>query len=331
MTTDFGLTLGGGGAKGFAHVGVLNTLKEAGLDFGIVTGTSIGSLVGAIYACGEIEKFEETIRALKLIDLPRLLDPTISSQGFLSGRAALELLGKHLNVQLIEELPKRYAAISADLLTATKTVSSSGNLLNAIRASIAVPGLFTPIVHENKLLVDGGILDPLPVQTAMDLGARLVVAVDLYGHIGQERTGNSSNARSAVARTTVLNQCLPASIDHLVNYMRQLPEKFPLLKSPLGKSPTGSTNDEGCSANILEIVIRSQQVIQHHLTRLQLQTALMRDTSVVIVLSPDVSDFGFLDFHRAEELIASGRNEAQRRLPEIIELINSASKSQETL
>jgi NTE family protein len=177
-----GIALGGGGAKGFAHIGVLKTLTAAGIDCDIVAGTSIGALIGALYAEDSLLKVEKEAIKIKLTDIPILLSPTWSRQGFFSGKNVLQKLDSYISSKLIEELPKPYAAVCVDLMNSSIKTFTSGDIRQAIRASIAIPAVFTPVIIDDKILIDGAVLEPVPVDAARMLGADFVIAVDLFGN-----------------------------------------------------------------------------------------------------------------------------------------------------
>lgn len=294
-----GIVLGGGGAKGLAHIGVLKTLRKHGIEAQVITGTSIGSFVGAAYACDRLDEMERRFLDISFKDIPRLLNPTLSSQGFFSGKNALTELSSILNVQNIEDLPRRFAAIAVDLMQAEIVSFNSGNLLDAVRASIAVPGLFTPVISDNRLLVDGGVLEPVPVAEAIKLGAEYVIAVDLYARTPQTK----------LHRTAILPKLtLPPSIDNVLSYMKSLPGKLPMLKSAYESPETVDIH-----ANVFDIFQRTLHVSQYHM-------AIMRYTQHPphVLLRPDVADVGFLDFHKTEELIRRGQAEAEAFAEEIL-------------
>lgn len=292
-----GVALGGGGARGLAHIGILQALKAAGIEAQIVTGTSIGAYVGAAYACNKLDEMEKIFLNTGLADLPGLLGPTLSSQGLFSARNALAALSDLLSVQKIENMPRRFAAVSVDLLKAETVVHTTGDLQSAVRASLAVPGLFTPVVQGSQLLVDGGVLEPVPVQAARNLGADVVIAIDLFRNTPSERLG----------LPPLLTPQLPPKVDKVLEHLRNLPRKIPLLQTVKEGKDT-----EDLDANMFDLVHRTLQVIQYHMTSLRF--ALY---PADLVLAPNVADFSFLDFHRASELTARGRDEVSLHLPAI--------------
>lgn len=175
-----GIALGGGGARGWAHIGVLAALAEAGIEPEIICGTSIGALVGGIHAAGKLDELERWVVALRRREVLTLVDPTVGGGGILGGRRLMELYRRHLGDVAIEELPRRFAAVATDLDTGAEVWLQEGSLLDAIRASISIPGVFTPVQRDGRWLVDGGLVNPVPVNLCRAMGADLVIAVDLH-------------------------------------------------------------------------------------------------------------------------------------------------------
>lgn len=182
-----GIALGGGGAKGFAHLGVLRVLREAGIDFDVVAGTSIGALVGVVYASGGIDKLEQYAKNVSRPELAIRLGPGWPSMGIFSGNYIEELLNDFVPERNIEELEKPFSALAVDIKTAEVITFNKGDLRTAVHASVSIPGLFKPVLFEDKILVDGGILVSVPVKAARDLGADAVVAVDLLEDISNSK------------------------------------------------------------------------------------------------------------------------------------------------
>lgn len=298
MKPKIGIALGGGGARGFAHIGVLQALEAAGIDCDVVSGTSIGALVGAIYASGNIDKLVVASTRIKLTDIPLLLSPAWSTAGMFSGKNALEMLNEFVSVELIEQLPKPFAAVSADLNNAEIVIASHGDLRTAIRASIAIPGVFTPVCQGPRLLVDGGTLDPVPVEAARRLGADVVIAVDLFGAYPLQDP--------LLYTAPSLLERFPA-VTTALGYLRSLSSKI----GRSGAAPALEP-DEGAIPNIIEMVERTLAVSQQHLTRLRL-----REHPADVVIAPAVSEVGLLDFHRGSPIIEIGRRAAEQALPRV--------------
>ncbi len=175
-----GVALSGGGAAGLAHAGVLAELTAAGIPIHCVAGTSAGAMVGAAYAANHLAEFRKTMCGLTRRRVLLLFDPTWPHSGLLGGRRALELIRPYVG-ERIEDLAHPYAAVATDLQSGAEVVLRHGNVVEAIRASIAIPGLFTPQRWQGRLLVDGGLVNPLPVDVARQLGAQFVIAVSVLG------------------------------------------------------------------------------------------------------------------------------------------------------
>lgn len=171
------LALGGGGAKGFSHIGVIKVLESHGIKAQIVTGTSAGSFVGSIYASGKTPYQLQEI-ALKLEESD-IRDLTLNRQGFVAGQKLQDFVNRQVNHQPIEKFPKRFAAVATELSTGKKADFIKGNVGQAVRASCSIPNVFIPATIGNKRYVDGGLVSPIPVETAKNMGADIVIAVDI--------------------------------------------------------------------------------------------------------------------------------------------------------
>ena len=283
-----GIALGGGGAKGFAHIGVLEVLSKAGINCQIVTGTSAGALVGAAFCSNKLDALKERSKEISLKDIPMLLSPSWSRQGLFSGKNTLELLNDLLSVELIEDLPIIFGATAVDLLTAELIEFHQGNLKSIVRSSISIPGIFTPISWNEKLLVDGSLREVLPVHLARKLGADFVIGVDLYS--------STAEAPVLVPPRKVL---WPAGIQNAISF---LSEKILGTKEP--------------QLNIIRILEMTAFIVQKQLTELRL-----RDNPVDFMICPSVARVGMLDFHRSEPVVEIGRIAARNALPEIERLL----------
>lgn len=171
------VALGGGGAKGFAHIGVLKVLESHGLKPRIVTGTSAGSFVGAMYASGKSPfDLQEVALALQESDIR---DLTLSTQGFIEGQRLQDFVNRQVGNRTLQQFPIRFAAIATYMDTGKKAAFITGNAGQAVRASCSIPNVFLPAVIQGVRYVDGGLVSPVPVSTARDLGADIVIAVDI--------------------------------------------------------------------------------------------------------------------------------------------------------
>lgn len=177
-----GLALGGGGARGLAHIGIINALVEMGVEIDVVAGTSIGAIAGASFASGNIAGAMEWAERSIWKKLPTLLfDLHISKRSLINGERIEKELRRKIPVKTFEELKIPFAAVATDLATGEEVVLREGGLHSAVRASMAVPGVFSPVKRNDRILVDGGLVNPLPIDVCRNMGAQRVIAVDING------------------------------------------------------------------------------------------------------------------------------------------------------
>src|SRR6185369_10920647 len=183
-----GLALGSGSARGWAHIGAIRALEERGIKADLVCGTSIGALVGAAYAAGELDRLEKWVSGLAWTTVVRLMDLTWRG-GLIRGQRLFTLFRTIFQDRDIDGLPIPYGAVATELYSGRELWLRHGNLLDAVRASCAMPGLFTPMIREGEVVVDGGLVNPVPVSMCRALGAEIVIAIDLsWGKLGAYRT-----------------------------------------------------------------------------------------------------------------------------------------------
>jgi NTE family protein len=284
-----GIALGGGGAKGLAHIGILKAFTEAGIRFDIVTGTSIGALVGAMYAADALAQLEEWSGQIKLGDVPGLLSPTWSSSGLFTGKNAFDRIVDMLNAQNIEDLPIPFAAVSTDLQAAEKVTHRRGNLRSAIRASSAIPAVFTPVQLDGRTLVDGGAMDPVPVQTARELGADFVVGVDLFGNWPH-------NAEQQEELDDLDKRLWPMGVSTAQKYLASLS----------GGGREDAEEKEERPDNMIKLIEDTLSVITRQLTENRLEK-----WPADLLVQPPVSHVGILDFHRGASIVDIGYHQAR--------------------
>jgi NTE family protein len=268
-----GLALGSGSARGWAHIGVIHALEAANIRPDVVAGTSIGALVGAAYALGKLEALEAWVRALRARDVIGFLDVGLRG-GLIKGErlmAALRGGGADLP---IEDLAMPFAAVATELMTGEEIWLRTGSTLDAVRASIALPGFFPPVTREGSLLVDGGLVNPVPISLARAMGADVIIAVDLSSDVLGKRLR-------------------PGRGGLVTDWMRAH-----------GIKPPAHANE---APSPVDIFITSMQVMQTRIGR----SRIAEDPPNVLV-APRVSQLGLLDFHRAAEAIDEGRRAVER-------------------
>jgi NTE family protein len=309
------LVLGSGGARGLAHIGVIRALEEDG-RFAIrsVTGASIGAVIGGLYAAGKLDVYAEWVSGLSQTDVWRLLDFSFTRRGLIEGHALMKKLEELVGDVKMEDLPIPFTAVASDIERRREVWLRQGLLFEAMRASMAIPGLFTPALHEGRWLVDGGLLSPLPLAPAKGFRAEQTVAVSLNGvarHVqaqpedgaGQSRgqgPEKPSRGSAAGAATGVLQW-----LDHLRARLKLDPAQDPA--QPGAPASAGATPPD----NAFETVAKSLDAMQDRIARFQV-AAYPPDLLVEI----PVDACGVLDFHRARDMIALGYQTTRARLSE---------------
>lgn len=203
---SIGLALGGGAFRGWAHVGVLEVLDEAGIKPKFIAGTSIGALVGAVYASAGMEGVRNVAKTFDTKRLFGLVDLVMPRTGLLDGRRLEEFVRANVSEQLIEDLPIPYSAVATDISTALEVILDSGDVAQAVRASVSVPGLFTPVQVDDMTLVDGGLLNPVPASVTRQMGADYVIAVDITPSVNEGRAYNFNNLFGVLVSTVAVTE-----------------------------------------------------------------------------------------------------------------------------
>lgn len=301
--------MGGGGARGWAHIGVINAVRELGINVYCVAGTSMGALVGAALASGKIDALHQV--ALDL-DWRRVLyyflELSFPRMGLIDGGRVVEFVKEHVMPAGIPELPMPFAAVATDVLTGEELIIRDGNVTDAVRASIAIPGMFTPLVREGRVLVDGGLVNPLPVRVARDLGADYVIAVDitrapLPGPRRQKPFADTEGPSAEPEPILLRNHGTGRLLDRLNVRLRG----FDFASLPAARK--WFAKDE--LPNIFEIYGNSMRIIQRQITAMRLK---LEPPDVLI--QPDVQDISTMDFHRATDAIRAGYDAAMGALKE---------------
>jgi NTE family protein len=301
-----GLALGSGSSRGWSHIGVIKELSKLGIEPDIVCGTSVGAMVGAAYAKGNIDKLEAWACSLTRFDVAKFLDISASMTGFLHTERFHKFLNEYIagDEDLIEELPKVYASVSTDLETGREVWFSEGSLIQAVWASMALPGLFPAIRHDHHWLTDGGLVNPVPVSVCRALGAEVVIAVNLNGDI----VGRHIENRDLKNLEKKNNNGITKKITDLVKEYTNL--TFP---------ENGDDNEEQ-SPGLLNAIAASVNITQDRITR-----SRMAGDPPDIVFAPKLSHIGLLELHRAKEAISEGEKCVQRKQSEIEYVMDSMS------
>ena len=277
-----GLALGSGSARGWAHIGVIQALEESGVRPDIICGTSIGALVGAAYAANELDRFAGWVKTLGVTDVLSFMDVGLSG-GMIKGEKLMQFFRRNFIDRRIEDLALPFAAVATALETGHEVWLREGSTIDAVRASLALPGLFSPVWHEGRLLVDGGLVNPVPVSVARAMGADIVIAVDLNADILGRHLNRGVEAVEPAASG---NEWLRKLQDNLGSLWPQAEPAEPEPQLP----------------SMLNVVASSLNIMQVRITR-----SRMAGEPPDLVISPRLAHLALMDFHRAAAAIEAGR------------------------
>ncbi|RUO36366.1 patatin-like phospholipase family protein [Aliidiomarina sanyensis] len=314
-----GLALGSGAARGWAHIGVIRALEEMGVEPDIVTGTSIGSLVGGAYAAGKLDELEQWVRDMDRWTVFNLLDLGLSGGGMISGKKVFDHARERFGKTDIRSLQRRYAAIATDLYTGKEIWLREGDLFSVARASCGMPGLLAPTAHDGRWLVDGALVNPVPVSLARALEADFVIAVHLNSqvHVDDDdefpphdqapQSENDKTAKDAEQKARAERQdeledeeeqgLFQNFLARSQNYMDQVRSKF---------------NKEPRSPSMLGVMAGSIDIMQERITK-----ARMAGDPPDILLQPKLGSIGLLEFDQGADAIRIGY-ETTMRLKDLI-------------
>jgi len=294
-----GLALGSGSARGWSHIGVIRALAEQGIEPDIITGCSIGALVGAAYAKGELDKLEEWVRQLRWKEIVDLMDISYLGGGFLKGDKLMEFLMKKTKDIDIEDMDIPFGAVTTALDSGREIWLQSGSLMDAVRASIALPGLFTPVEREGRWHVDGGLVNPVPVSLCRAMGAEIVIAVNLNGDVvgkhRRERDRNIEDSRKAESEAEI--QLWDKFISQFRNSVQNKKEEW--LNELLGPDKD--------MPGMFEVLAGSINIMQDRITR-----SRMAGDPAEVMLAPRLAHINMMEFDRADEIIEEGHASVKR-------------------
>lgn len=279
------IALGSGSARGWAHIGVLRALQQAGITPDVVCGTSMGAFVGAAYASGSLDSLEGWARGLTRRDVLGFFDVSLGAGGLIKGEKLLGYTSRLFLDETFADLDKPFACVATDLASGREVWLKEGRILDAVRASVALPGLLVPQLLDGCYLVDGGLVNPVPVSLCRALGADIVIAVDL----GMDTIGLRSRLGDPSAP-------LPA--------WRQTMGRW------LGREGEG---EKVVRPSLADVVSNSIAIMQGRIARSRLA-----GEPADVLIAPRLGQLGLLDFHRADEAIAAGRKATEHMLPMLL-------------
>jgi NTE family protein len=299
-----GLALGSGSARGWAHIGVLQVFDEEGVRPDIVCGSSIGALVGAAYAAGELNRFADWVQGLGMRDVFGFMDFNLTG-GMLKGEKLIAFWRRNFADFDIESSPMLYGAVATDLHSGAEVWLRHGSIADAVRASIALPGLFTPVAQtDGRLLVDGGIVNPVPTSLARAMGADIVIGVDLNSDILHRHMQPLAVVQAPAPDAEATPESAPEPVPSKSAGWKQRLTPW-RADGPAVPAPQRVPS-------VLDVVMTSVAIMQMRITR-----SRMAGDPPEVVVAPALANLGLLDFHRASEAIEEGRRAAKASMPQL--------------
>jgi NTE family protein len=301
-----GLVLGSGLARGWAHIGVLRGLKRLGLEPDIVAGCSVGAVVGGLYLSDKLDALEEWTRSLTKKRIISFLDLRLRSGGLIGGNRLTDEIARHIGDTRIEDLSKPYVAVATDLVTGHEIWLQKGKMVDCMRASFAMPGVFPPLRMNGRYLFDGALVNPVPVNACRALGADMVIAVNLNADIiGKARQPGSSIPTAA-------------GFDLMKMIDQSGDEGGPSVDSLSRRV----FRRESSNPSLFGVMVAALNVMQDRISR-----SRMAGEPPDVMIAPRLGSFGLLEFDRADDLIAEGEMAVSRVRPEIADALSVLAQS----
>lgn len=286
MKQKVALVLSGGGARGIAHIGVIEELEQHGYEITSIAGTSMGSVVGGIYALGRMEDFKKWLFTLDKRKVFSLVDFTINSQGLIKGDKVFRQMKNFIPDSDIRDLRIPYAAVATDILSRKEVIFTEGSLYNAIRASVAIPTVLTPVETENQVLVDGGVLNNLPIDHVSRIEGDIVIAVNVNANVPFEKPKISKKRSEEIESA----------------YQKKTRDFYKRLHRARPKS-------KGHKLSYFNLISKTVDIMTWRIDQLMLEN---HSPDVLIEISRDFCSV--FDFYKAEELVELGRHVARKKL-----------------
>lgn len=283
MNKNISLVLSGGGARGIAHIGVIEELEKQGFTITSIAGTSMGALVGGVYAAGKMQEFKEWICSLDTWDIMKLIDFTFNSQGFIKGDRVFQKMKEFIPDIKIENSKIHYAAIATDIVTQKEVVFTKGSMYEAIRASLSIPTVFTPIKKGKHLLVDGGIINDIPLEHVKRKKNDLLIAVHVNADTPAPRTSSKDTDKSTYLKK-----------------FKEFQKKFQKLYP------------ENKKLGYFDLMNKTISLLTYQVSKMRIQK---NPPDILINISEKSS--GFFDFYKAKYLVKIGKNETKKVLKKI--------------
>lgn len=308
MTThkkQISLSLGSGGARGLAHIGVIKALEENRIPINIITGTSIGAFIGGLYASGmDVKSMESIVREVDKIMVAKIMMPKFFAPGFIDNSRVFDFIKGFVGEVKIENLEIPFSAIATDMITGEEVVFNKGLLIDAIMASIAIPMIFQPVLLDNRYLLDGGLSNPLPISVAKKMGAQKIIAVNVSPN------PRRITQKFKIKKTKEVNQfikILPTMVSNLISDGMNL-----FSKNELVSKINDSVVSQSYSPTLMNVFLQSISISTNNLMEQHLRYA-----KPDILISPRIEEFDMLEFYNGLEIIECGYEETIKTIKRI--------------
>jgi len=300
--TKVGLALGSGGAKGISHIAVIEYILALGIPVDMIAGSSIGAVIGAVFCTGNLDRFKKDLLDLSRTEMLSLFDPVLPRSGFLRGRKFIDFLSDYIpGDALIQDLDVPLAILATDYYSARSVVFKSGNILEALRASISVPGILEPVKFKQTYLVDGGVANPLPVNIVKNMGAGISIAVNLHPITGKQRLKSYVGSRVNRPRMTVDSRNIMSLTDSTGLDVSEHDEGINWFNSVEHWLGMDADNKNKKQPNVFEVISQSVDIMEIMNTML-----LLKFYSPSVLIEPQLPETGTLDFTDIPEILKGG-------------------------
>lgn len=313
MALKVGIALSGGAVRGISHIGILKILEREKITVDFIAGTSIGALIGALYASGttvnEIEQIAKTAKWKELVDF------TIPKTGLITGKKIEDYVKKILKCKNFEELKIPLSIITTDLNSGEKIVFNQGDTVKAVRASISVPGVFEPVVDNNYILVDGGLVDPIPVDIVKAMGADIVIAVDLTININSADLIDKQKEESKLAEFFE-REFITTEISYLKDFLKNNKIKLPFLTDRFLNPKMMMNIVSNKEVKIVKYIIRSLDILSNQFAKEKLKYSY-----IDVIIKPEFQGIKWTEFDKTEQCIKAGEIAAEEAVAKIKRLL----------
>lgn len=306
-----GLALGSGAARGLAHIGVLKVLEEADIPVDVISGTSIGAFIGAMYAAGvPIAQMEQVALEIDWLSMAKLLDPIIPTSGLTDGNKLVAFMAELLPTRDFKDLNLPLAVTATDINTGEAVLIKQGDLLEALRASLAFPGIFPPVLFGKRFLVDGGLCNPIPIEAARALGAERIIGSCTIPNVMKQTPETFLPSQHGGSRTIRRWRDFFSA--------RKIETAFRTALGQEPEPPPEGDQENQKTPNIFRVCAQSVAIMENVINDLHL-----RQCPQALIIRPLLNDITLLEFHRAKEIIMAGETAARNELAGIDALLKS--------